>query len=147
VRPALVLSDFLPYRIVVLGDRLSRRLAAAYADEGISIPEWRVLAVISQAEKMAARDVAALTPMDKMAVSRAVASLEEKGLVIRAGDRDDRRVFILSLSARGREVFSRIARRALEFEKSLVEQLTREERRSFRAALDRLDEVSVRSES
>lgn len=137
--PKLVLAEFLPYRIVALGDRLSRRLARAYADEGVTIPEWRVLAVVSQKEKMAARDVVALTPLDKMAVSRAVSSLEEKGLVLRGEDKDDRRVALLSLSAEGRAVFDRIARLALEFERRLLDDLSAEERRRFAATLDRLE--------
>lgn len=143
----LVLEEFLPYRIVVLGDRLSRRLARAYADEGISIPEWRVLAVISQEPRMAARDVAARTPMDKMAVSRAVAALEDKGLVTRSEDDDDRRVLVLALSREGREVFNRIARRAIAFERRLLERLNKDERRCFRAALDRLDEIDEEAEA
>ncbi len=138
---ALVLEEFLPYRIVVLGDRLSRRLARAYADEGITIPEWRVLAVISQKPRMAARDVTAKTPMDKMAVSRAIASLEAKGLVTRAEDLSDRRVFAVALSRKGREAFSRIARRAIAFERQLLKQLGEEEQHCFRAALDRLDRI------
>lgn len=139
MKQRLILQDFLPYRIVALGDRLSRRLARAYADEGVSIPEWRVLAVISQKEKMAARDVVAQTPLDKMAVSRAVSSLEEKGLVQRGEDKDDRRVALLSLSPEGRAVFNRIARLALDFERRLLDDLSAEERRRFAATLSMLE--------
>lgn len=138
-----VLSDFLPYRIVALGDRLSRRLARAYAGEGVTIPEWRVLAVVSQKERMAARDVVAMTPLDKMAVSRAVAALEEKDLVRRMEDPDDRRVAILSLSPRGREVFLRIARLALEFEKALLDDLSPAERRQLQTTLSRLEDFAA----
>lgn len=137
--PRFVLSEFLPYRIVALGHVLSRRLGRAYADENIAIPEWRVLAVISQAEAMAARDVTAMTPMDKMAVSRAVASLEEKGLVLRKPDPSDRRVSMLYLSTKGRMLFARIARLALDFEARLLEALDEREARALRALLDRLD--------
>ncbi|MFZ5618214.1 MAG: MarR family winged helix-turn-helix transcriptional regulator, partial [Pseudomonadota bacterium] len=92
----LDLSEFVPYRIVVLGRAMSEALGAAYAGEGLSIPEWRVLAVVSQAPTIAARDVVARTPMDKMAVSRAVASLESKGLIARS-PAADRRVSALKL--------------------------------------------------
>ncbi|MBY0423067.1 MAG: MarR family transcriptional regulator [Parvularculaceae bacterium] len=136
---AFVLSEFLPYRIVSLGDRLSRALGGAYADEGVSIPEWRVLAVISQQPRMAARDVVAMTPLDKMAVSRAVAALEEKGLVRRTEDPDDRRVAILSLSPEGRVVFNRIAALALDFERRLLDDLSVDEQKRLRAALAQLE--------
>ncbi|MEZ5892773.1 MAG: MarR family transcriptional regulator [Parvularculaceae bacterium] len=109
----LVLEEFAPYRIVALGHAVSGRLAGAYRGENITIPEWRVLAVIGEAERVAARDVVKRTPMDKMTVSRAVASLEEKGFVSRAPDAADKRVSMLSLSTAGRDVFDRIAALAL----------------------------------
>lgn len=137
--PPLVLSEFLPYRVVVLGDVISRRLARAYAGENITIPEWRVLAVVSQAEAMAARDVVTRTPLDKMAVSRAVASLEEKGLVERAADPHDRRVSTLRLSPEGRRLFARVASLALDYERRLMEGLAPEERCAFLAILEKLE--------
>lgn len=134
-----VLSDFLPYRIVVLGHQISRNLARAYENEDLTIPEWRVLAVVAQADAMAARDVAAQTPMDKMAVSRAVASLEEKGLVDRRASDADRRVQTLSLSAAGRALFERVARVASAFEAKLLEPIPAQERAAFLRGLAALE--------
>ena len=138
--PPLILAEFLPYRLVVLGDQISRRLARAYEAEGVTIPEWRVLAVVSQKREMAARDVVAMTPLDKMAVSRAVASLEKKGLLERRLDPGDKRVAAMRLSAAGRALFSRIARLALDYERRLLAALSAEEKRALRALLDRLGE-------
>jgi DNA-binding MarR family transcriptional regulator len=135
----LILSEFIPYRVVFLSRLISQQLSAAYADKGLSVPEWRVLAVVSQSDAMAARDVVALTPMDKMAVSRAVTSLEKKGLIQRS-TASDRRVNELYLSETGREVFARAASSALAFEKELLEALTPEERREFHATLLRLED-------
>lgn len=137
--PPLVLSDFFPYRVVVLGHLISRRLARAYADENITIPEWRVLAVISQADAMAARDVVARTPLDKMAVSRAVASLEEKGLVERESDPKDKRVAALRLSAEGRALFARVAGLALDYEARLLAILAPDEQQALLAVLAKLE--------
>ncbi len=136
----LVLDQFAPYRIVALGHAVSGRLARAYRDENITIPEWRVLAVIGEASAVAARDVVKRTPMDKMTVSRAVASLEQKGFVKRAPHKDDRRVSMLSLSQEGRDVFDRIAALALDFEDDLMSTLEPEEAAAFRLALEKLEE-------
>jgi DNA-binding MarR family transcriptional regulator len=135
----LVLADFLPYRVVALGHLISRRLSRAYEGENLTIPEWRVLAVISQADAMAARDVVALTPMDKMAVSRAVASLEAKGLVERRTDARDRRVAALVLSPEGRAMFARVARLAKAYEERLLSVFSPEERETFKRSLSRLE--------
>ena len=52
----LLLERFAPYRLVALGHTVSRRLAKTYAGDNLTIPEWRVLAVVAQAERVAARD-------------------------------------------------------------------------------------------
>jgi DNA-binding MarR family transcriptional regulator len=134
-----VLAEFIPYRIVTLGHRISRALSAVYEGEDLTIPEWRVLAVVGQASAVAARDVAALTPMDKMAVSRAVASLVKKDFVERRSDARDRRVQYLRLSDRGRAVFERVAGLAKAFETQLVETLDADELSAFKSALARLE--------
>ena len=135
----LVLEEFAPYRIVALGHAISGRLARAYRDENITIPEWRVLAVIGEAAQVAARDVVRRTPMDKMTVSRAVASLEQKGFVSRAPDPEDKRVSALALSAEGRALFDRVAAMALDFEDDLLSTLEPEEAAAFRMVLEKLE--------
>jgi len=138
-RRRLILDRFAPYRIVALGHAISGRLARAYADENLTIPEWRVLAVIAQADELAARDVVGRTPMDKMTVSRAVASLEGKGFIVRLQSEADRRVNMLSLSGPGRALFDRVAALALDFEGDLLSSLDDEERRLFNDVLLKLE--------
>jgi DNA-binding MarR family transcriptional regulator len=142
----LVLEQFAPYRIVALGHVISDRLSRVYRDENITIPEWRVLAVIGEADRVAARDVVRRTPMDKMTVSRAVASLEAKGFVHRTPDEGDRRVSSLSLSEKGRALFERIAALALSFEDDLLSTLEPEEAAAFRAVLEKLEARAMASE-
>ena len=136
---ALILDEFAPYRIAVLGHLISERLARAYGNENLTIPEWRVLAVISQADAVAARDVVAKTPMDKMTVSRAVSNLEAKDLVVRQTDARDRRVYSLSLSPAGRAVYERVAAQALAFEDDLLQALSDDERKAFQTMLLKLE--------
>lgn len=136
---SLVLARFAPYRIVALGHAVSGRLSRVYADENLTVPEWRVLAAVAQAARVAARDVVRLTPMDKMTVSRAAASLEAKGYVRRETDARDRRVNMLSLSRQGRALFDRVAALALAFEDELLSILGADERAAFEAALCKLE--------
>ena len=142
----LVLEEFAPYRIVALGHAISGRLARAYRGENITIPEWRVLAVIGEVDRVAARDVVRRTPMDKMTVSRAVASLEQKGFVNRAADAEDRRVSMLSLSSEGRKLFDRVAAMALDFEADLLSTLTPDEAAGFGAVMEKLEARAIEYE-
>ena len=139
----LDLAVFAPYRVAVVARAMSEQLGAAYAGEDVTIPEWRVLAVIGQDETIAARDVVAQTPMDKMAVSRAVASLEGKDLIIREPSAD-KRVLTLRLSSKGKIVCERISALALAYETSIFGELSEEERKAFFAGLSKL-ESAVRS--
>jgi DNA-binding MarR family transcriptional regulator len=70
----LDLDRFVPYKLSVLSNRVSDAIARHYSERfGLSIPEWRVMAVLGQKPGLSARDVAARTAMDKVQVSRAVA--------------------------------------------------------------------------
>ena len=78
--PALDLDRFIPYLVNVLASRLSRELAKVYeARFGISIPEWRVVAHLSQHEDVSIREIHDRVDMDKAKVSRAAARLEAVG--------------------------------------------------------------------
>ena len=136
---AFRLGDFLPYRVVALGQAMGQGLARQYADEfGLTIPEWRTLALIGQHEAITAARVVAETPMDKATVSRAVASLAGRGLVERVPDEVDRRATRLQLSAGGQDVFAAVADRALAYEAGMVSALTKAERAEFDRLLRKL---------
>lgn len=71
----LYLDDFIPYRLSVLSNQISRSVAALYAERfGLTIPEWRVMAVLGLEEtrrgSVCANTVAERTEMDKVQVSR-----------------------------------------------------------------------------
>lgn len=140
-----VLEHFAPYRIVALGHAISGRLSSAYRDENLTIPEWRVLAVVAQAKSVAARDVVRQTPMDKMTVSRAIASLEEKSYVVRAPDQQDRRVSAVSLTETGRALFDRVAALALDYEAELLGALSPDERTAFDNVIRKLEQHASKS--
>src|SRR6185295_15856376 len=89
----LDLEHFLPYRLSVLSNRVSDAIARQYSDRfGLSIPEWRVMAVLGGTSGLSARDVAERTAMDKVQVSRAVESLVRARRVARTEDAEDGRI-------------------------------------------------------
>jgi len=137
--PALDLEQFLPYRLSVLSNTVSTALAGAYARRfGLTIPEWRVVAVLARTPGLSAAAVAERTAMDKVAVSRAVAGLVRSRRVRRALATGDRRRSVLTLTSRGREVYTRIVPYALEYEKRLLAELAPSEQSLFTAVLTRL---------
>jgi DNA-binding MarR family transcriptional regulator len=136
---AFRLELFFPYRLSVLTNTISARFAAQYgARFGLTIPEWRVLAVLGRYAPLAAGDVCARTAMDKVRVSRAVALLARKGLVRRATDGADRRRAVLALTARGKRMHAGIVPLARAIERETLEGLTAQERRVFDELLTKL---------
>jgi DNA-binding MarR family transcriptional regulator len=136
---ALELENFLPYRLSILAQLVSESLHDLYAEPfGLSVTQWRVMAALGRFAPLTASEVGQRIVMDKVAVSRAVASLKERGLVERATDRHDRRRVSLKLSNRGRAMHARIVPLALGYEDRLYKALGTDERRAFNALSDRL---------
>ena len=143
VPTALDLEHFLPYRLSVLSNTVSAALAGAYARRfGLTIPQWRVVAVLARTPGLSAAGVAERTAMDKVAVSRAVNGLVRAGRLRRGLASADRRRSVLTLSARGRHVYERIIPLALAYERRLLAELSPEERSQFDALLARLQKRS-----
>ncbi|NLB57825.1 MAG: MarR family transcriptional regulator [Gammaproteobacteria bacterium] len=141
----LELEHFLPDRLSVVSNHISQTIADAYAERfGISITEWRVLAVLGRFPELSATGVAERTAMDKVAVSRAVARLLRTGLIEREVHGSDRRRSVLRLSEAGYAVYDQVAPMALEYERRLLSGFSEEERAALGQLLDRLDQASRR---
>jgi DNA-binding MarR family transcriptional regulator len=135
----LVLEDFLPYRLSILSNTVSSTIASTYDRRfGLSIPEWRVIAVLGRFPGLSAVEVAERTLMDKVAVSRAVSKLLRSGRLDRQFADADRRRSILNLSEEGRKVHDQIAPMALKFEADLLHGLDSDEIRALNVLMKRL---------
>lgn len=133
------LGSFLPYRLSVTTNRISRAFAARYSARfGLSIPEWRVLAVLGSFAPLSSNEICERTAMDKAKVSRAVALLTGKGLVDRAAHPDDQRLLRLSLSAEGQRTFEAVVPIAEQLEAELTADLSEKEKAMLHRCLDRL---------
>jgi len=131
----LVLEEFLPYRLSVLMLRVSQAIARSYERRfRLTVPEWRVMAVLGRFGPLSANGVAEKTQMDKVRVSRAVARLVASGRVSRRIDPADRRRSVLALTATGKAVHREIVPHARRVEARLLAGLAPTER----ASLDRL---------
>ena len=131
----LHLEHFVPYRLSVLTNIGSMSIADGYEREfGLTIPQWRVIAVLARYPGLSAIEVAERTAMDKVAVSRAVQGLLAAKRLVRSYDAGDRRRSRLRLSSAGQSVYTRVAPLALGYEKKLLDALSPTDRK----ALDRL---------
>ena len=135
----LILEEFLPYRLAILSHTVSTTIAQVYEQRfSLSIPEWRVIAILGRYPGLSAVEVAERTFMDKVAVSRAVTKLLKNRRIDRQFADADRRRSILNLSEEGRRVHDQVAPLALQFERDLLEGLSEDETNTLDAIVERL---------
>jgi DNA-binding MarR family transcriptional regulator len=135
----LILEEFLPYRLAILSHTVSSLIARVYDKRfGLTIPEWRVIAIVGRFPGLSAVEVAERTMLDKVAVSRAVTKLIKAGRIDREFADADRRRSILTLSEDGRKVHDEIAPLALAMEDDLLHGLDEAQIESLNTVIDRL---------
>lgn len=134
------LDNFLPYRITVLASHIAVSFAKQHAEQfGLSIPEWRVVAVLGRHGELSSGEVMEKTSMDKAKVSRAVTRLTAASIIARKANLEDQRSNRLELTRKGRQIHDRITPIATNLEQELLSALTREELEVFARALTKLD--------
>lgn len=134
-KPHLALETFLPYRLSILANMVSNAIARDYhAQFGLTVPEWRLMAVLGRFGPDVATGLCARTAMDKVTVSRAMTRLIENGHISRGSDPKDRRRVIARLTRKGKSVHDKIVPVALAHERDLLAALDKAEA----ATLDRL---------
>lgn len=133
------LQQFLPYRLAVLTDAVSAAMAAVYQQRfELSRDEWRLLAALGEHGRIQAAVAAQITTLDKMQASRALRSLEARGLIVREADTADRRHVQVHLLPAGRTLLRQLAPMVLAREAYLLEALDDEERAVLDRALAKL---------
>ncbi len=138
---ALRLEAYLPYRLSVASNRASRWVARSYETRfGLSIWQWRVIAILGGAEPLTAQDVATATAMDKVTVSRAVRGLLENGLVNRRKHDRDGRSALLELTPSGRGVYEEVAPEAMRQEAELLDGFSKTEIDQLMQLLSKLEQ-------
>ena len=145
-KSVLNLDQFIPYRLSVLTNRVSSAIARHYSDRfNLSIPEWRVMAVLGQTPGLSARQVAERTAMDKVQVSRAVQSLLEAKRLTRDTHSLDGRVSQLSLSLEGLAIYKELVPVALELEREFLAGLSLQDRKLLDRLLTKLSTAVPKS--
>jgi len=137
------LAEFLPYQMSITSNAVSGRIALEYRQRfGLSVPEWRIMAVLGDSGPRTQRELTRLTLMDKVAVNRACKVLEERGLAVRQPNAADGRSHLLQLTPSGTAMRNQIMPLALEMERRLFANFTPQELETFRKLLARIrDEV------
>jgi DNA-binding MarR family transcriptional regulator len=137
------LGKFLPFRISVLANRLTRRLARISTERfKLTAPEWRIVAVLGHFGAVSNHRVIELTTLDPVRMSRAVSGLLQKGHITRIETPEDRRCAVLELTPAGTAVFNAMIPLALEAEREVLAAASDQDRAALEHILTKLEQAT-----
>jgi DNA-binding MarR family transcriptional regulator len=140
----LRLQDYLPYRLSVASNAVSRLIARAYERQfGLKIPQWRLLAVLADEGALTQQTLCGRTIMDKVTVMRAAQGLLRRRLVRRLPNAEDGRSHRLVMTAAGKRLYDRIVPLALAYEAQLLAGIERRDIARFEQLLRRLEQAAT----
>jgi DNA-binding MarR family transcriptional regulator len=143
----LQIRDFPTFLILRLANTTKSELTRCYLDPfGITMPEWRLLALVARYKLLPFSEVTSGSTMDKGQVSRTLQSIHRKGLVklktVAAGSRAGKSAMSprvqVAISPRGAALFQKILPVAREHQLKLIKMLSPEECKVFHAVVRRL---------
>ena len=121
----------------------ARSIAAV--DESISLPQFRVLVVLSDAGRRKITELADVLGVNPSTATRAVDRLSEAGLVDRQTNPRSRREALVSLTAAGRQAVDEVMRLRRAEIAGIVARMPRTHQRGFVRALTAFNEAGGES--
>jgi DNA-binding MarR family transcriptional regulator len=134
------IRELLSYRLHRVANLLSRGAELRYRREfGVSLWEWRTVALLGGAAgPQSLNELARAAGMDKSQMSRVVAGLTRKKIVVREADASDGRGIRLSLTPRGGALYRKLIHAAAERNDAFLGCLTPKERTALEAIMAKL---------
>ena len=144
----LDLGDYLPYLVNRVGTIIAEQFGAeALVRHGLSIAEWRVLAVLASNGGQRQIDLADLTSTEASTLSRLVTRLVRTGLATRTRSANSNREVVVKLSTKGQTLVARLIPIARDFEAAAIAGMTAQElavlKRCLRRAYDNMKSKTV----
>jgi DNA-binding MarR family transcriptional regulator len=125
-----------------VGTRLNRGATAYYRRAwNLSMVEWRLLIVLKDTEFLNVGELSEAADLDKAAVSRSLALLEERKLVSVEQTRTRGRAAIASLTVEGRKLSEKLLQVSLEREALLFKYFTAADKKHLNVLLRQLTQA------
>ena len=135
------LDDYLLFLLASVSAAASEEVHAIVRAHGLKVPEWRVLACLHDRDGQMVTRLAALALMEQSRLTRVLERMDERGLISRRGDADDRRRVRVHLTAKGAALAQNMVAQARAHEARTLALLPVARARQLKATLRRLQEL------
>lgn len=119
-KPEEFVSNYLLYLLAAASDVASGQFHARVREEGLRVPEWRVLACLHDRDGSMITRLARFALIEQSRLTRIIMQMDERGLVSRRDDPEDRRRVRVFLTPAGRALAERLVADAREHEIELM---------------------------
>lgn len=133
------LESFLPYKLSILSQTVSRLIAQDYESRfGLTMNQWRCIVIIGNHEAITAKHICDLALLDKMTVSRAIRTLEARKLIKLSASPKDARKRLIYLTPIGRKIRTDVLPVAQNYERKLLGALSNSEIQALDSITEKL---------
>lgn len=134
-------SNYLLYLLAAASNAISEEFHAVVRDRGVRVPEWRVLACLSDADGQMVTQLATLALMEQSRLTKIIDQMVARDLVTRRSDARDRRRVRVYLTGKGKTLAAELVAAAKEHEAGIVAQITRGEADILIGVLKRINSL------
>lgn len=101
------LENFVPYTVSTLSRQFAALLEEALKKQDLTLSNWRVLLCLTHYEKRTLNQIVDYTLLPQSTLSRALARMEERGLISRNKNDTDQRNYDIEITELGRDTITK----------------------------------------
>ncbi len=141
---AIALGEHMPYLATSAGTEVSRLVTKVCEEDfGLSVAQWRILALLSERHIATSAEICQATGVDKVTISRSAHDLTRRNLIEGQRHQTDGRSHYLSMTDEGRQLFRQVRAAAVAVENALSSNWTAEELDLFKRQLRQLRQTAA----
>jgi homoprotocatechuate degradation regulator HpaR len=127
----------LPMQLLRAREALMQEFRPHLRKHGLSEQQWRVLRALAEAGSMDINALGEMCQIHPASLSRMLPNLEDEGRIERRVSRDDQRYVIVSITAKGKVLFRRVAKESEQIYASIEQRIGSRELKTLYDLLDR----------
>ena len=132
----------LPMQLLRAREALMQEFRPHLRKHGLSEQQWRVLRALAEAGSMDINALGEMCQIHPASLSRMLPILESEGRIERRADREDQRYINVSITAKGRSLFQRVAKESEQIYASIEQRIGSRELKTLYNLLEKAIRVA-----